>query len=119
MDPSSLPSSLPPSTTIPPTTITTTGAAMEVLRLVVYVSDMWSRHRDSLRAMACGGEIGVEEARVVKHLGHELRGLWEMMIWEDDDEELQQSWSSSDDDSDGNDSEEKEWSQVSLTIPSR
>ena len=119
MDPSlALPSSLPPSTSIT-TTTTTTDAAMEVLRLVGYVLDMWSRHRDSLRAMACGGEIGVEEARVVKHLGHELRGLWEMMIWEDDDEELQQSWSSSDDDSDGNDSEEKEWSQVSLTIPSR
>ena len=38
---------------------------MEVVRLLGYVLDMWSRHRESLQAMACGGEMKEEEARVV------------------------------------------------------
>ena len=47
------------------TTSAAAAAALEVFQLVVCVSAMWSRHRDSLRAMACEGEIGGEEAQLV------------------------------------------------------
>ena len=98
---------------------------MEVFQLVVCVSAMWSRHRDSLRAVACEGEIGGEEARrVVDYLGHELRDLGDMMMMNKDDRHQQQYQQSSDDHDDGGSSsgseevmetEEYDKSQVSLS----
>ena len=77
------------------------------------VSYVVKAHRESLQAMARGGELGGEEARVIKYLGHELRGLRQMMMVEE--APFQQSWLSSDDSS-GSD-EESNVFQVS-SIPS-
>ena len=68
-------------------------AAHEVLGLLGYVLDMWSRHKDSLRVLACGGDMREEEVGVVERLGSELRELWEEMIGVE--EELASSSSSS------------------------
>ena len=49
-----------PSSSAPPPTDHVGGggaAAMEVLKLMGYVTAMWSRHKDSLQAMACEGEM--------------------------------------------------------------
>ena len=127
MEPSSSSSQPPP--VVPPSTTTTTTsaatAAMEVSQLVVCVSAMWSRHRDSLRAMACEGEIGGEEAqRVVEYMGHELRDLGDMMMMNKGDRHQQYQQSSDDEHDDGGSSsgseevmetEEYEKSQVSLS----
>ena len=55
-------------------------AAHEVLGLLGYVLDMWSRHKDSLRVLACGGDMREEEVGVVERLGSELRELWEEVV---------------------------------------
>ena len=54
-----------------------------MLKLSGFVLDMWSRHRDRLQAMACGGEIGMDEIQVVNHLGYEVEELLEMVVMED------------------------------------
>ena len=126
MEPSS-PSLLQPPP-VPPSTTTATSAAaaaMEVFQLVVCVSAMWSRHRDSLRAMACEGEIRGEEAqRVVDYMGHELRDLGDMMMMNKGDRHQHQYQQSSDDHDDGSSSgseevveteQEYDESQVSLS----
>ena len=58
---------------------------MKMLGLVGYFGGVCSRHRDSLPAMVRWGEQGGEEARVVTYLGHELRGLQEMMMVDDEE----------------------------------
>ena len=121
MEPSSL--ALVPHPPFRSTTTATASAAaaMEVFQLVVCVSAMWSRHSDSLRAMACEGEIGGEEARqVVDYLGHELRDLGDMMMKKDSRHHQYQQLSDDHDDSSSGgeeamETEEGDESQVSLS----
>ena len=63
-----------------PSSMPQSSAAMELLRLLGFVLDSWSRHRDSLQSLAAGGEVRGEEARVVERLGCELRELCDMMV---------------------------------------
>ena len=57
---------------------TSTGAAVEVIKLLGYVLDMWSRHKESLRAMvvSCEGKlVGADDEtkQVAERLETELR----------------------------------------------
>jgi len=53
-----------------------TAAPKEVLTLLGFVWDMWSRHKGMLHAMAGQeGMISEEEAEVMRHLGYDLVGL--------------------------------------------
>ena len=60
---------------------TTSGdeAALEVLRLLGYVLDMWSRHKHRLQAMVSEGRmVGAHEASIVERLRGELNALHEL-----------------------------------------
>ena len=77
-------STSPPSSPPPPPVLSLSSlpAAREVLRLLGYVLDMWSRHKDSLQVLACGGDMKEEEVDVMERLCSELRALLEEVVVE-------------------------------------
>ena len=89
---------IPPSSSLP--------VAHEVLRLLGYVLDMWSRHKDSLQVLACGGDMKEEEVDVMMRLNCELRALLEDLAPE----------SSSSSSSSGGEMEDEEASQVGVLV---
>ena len=54
--------------------------AHEVLGLLGYVLGMWSRHKESLQMLACGGDMKEEEVAVMVHLSSELRDMCETVV---------------------------------------
>jgi len=70
------------------TSSSSSSAEMKVLRLLAYVRDMWSRHRDSLQDLLLvssleeeGLLVGEEDAaKVIEQLEAELRGMREHVL---------------------------------------
>jgi len=55
------------------------ATAMEVLRVLALVSGMLSRHKTPLKAMAKAGEISGDDAVAVRRLGHDIKGLCDIL----------------------------------------
>lgn len=55
------------------------SAAIEVLRLLGFVRDMWNRHRATLYDLARDARLSEYEAEVVNNMGSELMEVWEMI----------------------------------------
>ena len=107
-------SSIPQSSSLPSLT-----AAHEVLALLGYTLDMWSRHKDSLRVLAYGGDMSEEEVGVVERLGSELRELWEEMMVVEPAEQQQEGASSSEPSPSGDDGEEDDGAAAPLSEVSK
>ena len=95
------------------------AAAHEVLALLGYTLDMWSRHKDSLRVLAYGGDMSEEEVGVVERLGSELRELWEEMMVVEPAEQQQEGASSSEPSPSGDDGEEDDGAAAPLSEVSK